>query len=285
NPQFPVTGNPNLEAEFSHNLRLRYNNFDFTSGNSLFAMITGTLTNNKVVSNRVTSIDPINGLVQSTTFLNTDGYYNARGFYSYSKPFFDRKYVVSVNGSANFNNNISYTNSEENTAKNWVFAQGLNIKINPKEWLEVTPGVRYSYNTTQNSLSARNNTNVQTWSMDMDSKIYFVPTLIWGIDLSKMSNSGYVQSVDANPFIINTYIEKQFLQGNRGSVRLQVYDLLNEQVNISRNVTENSIIDSRSNRLARYFMLTLSYRFQKFAGGGSMPVERNEGRDGGMRRP
>ena len=285
NPQFPVTGNPNLEAEFSHNLRLRYNNFDFASGNSLFAMITGTLTNNKVVSNRVTSIDPINGLVQSTTFLNTDGYYNARGFYSYSKPFFDRKYVVSVNGSANFNNNISYTNSEENTAKNWVFAQGLNIKINPKEWLEVTPGVRYSYNTTQNSLSARNNTNVQTWSMDMDSKIYFVPTLIWGIDLSKMSNSGYVQSVDANPFIINTYIEKQFLQGNRGSVRLQAYDLLNEQVNISRNVTENSIIDSRSNRLARYFMLTLSYRFQKFAGGGSMPVERNEGRDGGMRRP
>ena len=285
NPQFPVTGNPNLEAEFSHNLRLRYNNFDFASGNSLFAMITGTLTNNKVVSNRVKSFDPINGVVQSTTFLNTDGYYNARGFYSYSKPFLDRKYVVSINGSANFSNNISYTDSQENTAQNWVLTQGLNVKINPKEWLEVTPGVRYAYNTTQNSLSNSNNTNVQTWSMDMDSKIYFVPTLVWGIDLSKMSNSGYVQSVDANPFIINTYIEKQFLQGNRGAIRLQAYDLLNEQVNISRAVTENSIIDSRSNRLARYFMLTLSYRFQKFAGGGSMPAERMEGRGRGMSRP
>src|SRR5690606_15983012 len=282
NPQFPVTGNPNLEAEFSHNLRLRYNNFDFASGNSLFAMITGTLTNNKVVSNRVKSFDPINGVVQSTTFLNTDGYYNARGFYSYSKPFLDRKYVVSINGSANFSNNISYTDSQENTAQNWVLTQGLNVKINPKEWLEVTPGVRYAYNTTQNSLSNSNNTNVQTWSMDMDSKIYFVPTLVWGIDLSKMSNSGYVQSVDANPFIINTYIEKQFLQSNGGSIRLQAYDLLNEQVNISRAVTENGIIDSRSNRLARYFMLTLSYRFQKFAGGGSMPAERMEGRGRGM---
>src|SRR5690606_23992328 len=260
-------------------MRFRYNNFDFESGNSFFVMINGTLTNNKVVTNRVQSFDPINGVVQSTTYLNTDGYYTARGFYSYSKPFFDRKYVVSLNGSANFNNNISYTNNEENTAKNWVLSQGLSLRINPKEWLEVSPGVRYSYNTTANSLSDRNNTNIHTWSMNMDSKIYFVPTLVWGLDLSKMSNSGYEQSVDANPFIINTYIEKQFLQGNRGAIRLQAYDLLNEQVNISRTVTENSIIDNRSNRLARYFMLTLSYRFQKFAGGSTAP----EGRGRGMR--
>jgi len=287
NPQFPVTGNPNLDAEFSHNLRLRYNNFDFASGNSLFVMLSGTFTNNKVVSNRVQSFDPINGVVQATSYLNADGYYSTRGFYNYSKPFFDRKYVVSLNGSANFNNNISYTNDEENIAKNWVLTQGLNIKINPQEWLEVTPGVRYSYNTTTNTISDRNNTNIKTWSLDLDSKIYFVPTFVWGFDLSKMSNSGYSQNVDANPFIINTYVEKQFLQGNRGAIRLQAYDLLNEQVNISRTVTENSIIDSRSNRLARYFMLTLSYRFQKFAGGtGSVSSDRRgDGPGQSMGRP
>src|SRR5690606_28899691 len=214
--------------------------------------------------------DPVNGIVQATTFLNTDGFFNTMGFYSYSKPFLDRKYVVSLNGSANFNNNISYINSEENIARNWVLSQGLSIRINPKEWLEVNPGLRYSYNTTKNSLNGRNNTNINTWSMNMDSRVYFIPTLVWGLDVSKLSNSGYAQSVDANPFIINTYLEKQFLQGNRGAIRLQAFDLLNEQVNISRTVTENSIIDSRSNRLARYFMLTLSYRFQKFAGGSTM---------------
>src|SRR5690606_22589421 len=101
NPQFPVTGNPNLEAEFSHNLRLRFNNFDSQSGTSFFASLNGTLTNDKVVSNRVQSFDPVNGVVQATTYLNTNGFYNANGFYSYSKPFFDRKYVLSFNGSAN----------------------------------------------------------------------------------------------------------------------------------------------------------------------------------------
>lgn len=271
NPQFPVVGNPELAAEFSHNLNLRYNNFDFASGNSFFGMIMATFTNDKVVSNRMQSMDPVNGLVQETSYLNADGYYTARGFYNYSKPFLKRKYVVSINGSANFNNNISFANSEENIAKNWVLTQGLNVKINPSEWLDVTPGVRYSYNTTQNSLNDRNNSNINTWSLDLSSRIYFVPTFLWGFDLSKMSNTGYAQNVDANPLIINTYIEKQFLPGNKATVRLQAYDLLNEQVNISRSITENSQIDSRSNRLARYFMLTLSYRFQNFAGGSTPP--------------
>src|SRR5690606_26257248 len=246
--------------------------------------INATLTNNKVVTNRFQNPDPIYGTVQTTSYLNTDGYYNARGFYSYSKPFSDRKYVVSLNGSANYNNNISYADNQENIAKNWVFSQGLNIKINPSEWLEVTPGVRYSYNQTHNTLNNRNDKKISTWSMDMDSKIYFVPTFVWGLDLSKMSNSGYSQSIDASPFVINTYIEKQFLQGNRGAIRLQAYDLLNQQINISHEVIDNLTRDSRSNRLTRYFMLTLSYKFQKFAGGGSAPDNRREDPGQGMRR-
>jgi len=39
------------------------------------------------------------------------------------------------------------------------------------------------------------------------------------------------------------------------------------------------IIDSRTNRLARYFMLTLSYRFSNFAGG-SMGFDGPDGRGG-----
>src|SRR5690606_14815845 len=133
-------------------------------------------------------------------------------------------YVFSINGSASYNNNISFTDDEKNTARNWVLSQGVNMQINPKEWLEVMPGVRYSYNTTNNTLNNRTNADISTWSFNMSSKIYFIPTLFWAVDLSKMSNNGYSQSVDANPFIINTYIEKQFLKGKNGSIRLSGFD-------------------------------------------------------------
>ncbi len=283
----PVTGNPNLAAAFTHELRLNYRKFDIASGNSFFAMVTGSLTEDQIVTNQFTRVDEEIGLIRETEYLNTNGFYSTRGFYNFSKPFADRTYTLSFNGMANYNNIVSYTNSDRNVAQNWVLSQGVNVRYNPKETIEVAPGVRYTYNTTQNTISSSNNNNVSTWALTLYSTINITPTWIWGTDLAKTNNNGYSASVAANPLIINTYIEKQFLRGRNGAIRFQAFDLLNEQINVSRNVTDNYIIDSRSNRLARYFMLTLSYRFSNFAGG-SMGFDGGPGGPGGwggQRRP
>src|SRR5690606_11533433 len=83
----PVTGNPDLAAAFTHELRMNYRNFDIGSGNSFFAMIMGSMTEDRIVTNRNTFIDNEIGLVQETEYLNTSGFYNTRGFYNFSKPF------------------------------------------------------------------------------------------------------------------------------------------------------------------------------------------------------
>lgn len=287
NVNAPVTGNPNLAAEFTHEVRLNYRNFDVGTGNSMFIGLNGSFTEDKIVTDRFTFIDDSLGLVQETQYLNTDGFYNTRGFYNYSKPFSDRKYVISLNGMASYNNNVSFTNAERNIARNWVLSQGLNFRYNPKETMEVVPGVRYTYNHMRNSISERNNNNISTWALTLYSNINLTPTWIWGVDLEKTSNNGYSAAVSANPMIINTYLEKQFLKGRNGAVRIHAYDLLNEQTNVSRSISEISTIDNRSNRLARYFMLTFSYRFQRFAGGNSSMGEQPGGWGGGdgRRRP
>jgi len=279
NPQFPVTGNPNLAAEFNHTLNLRYRNFDFQSGNIFFAVLNANVVQDKITTNRITYRTDSLGIVQETQYLNTSGNYNARGFYNYSKPFSNRKYVVTLRGSANFNNNIAYANSVENEAKNWVLNQGLNIQVNPKEWLEVRPGIDFTYNTTKNSLQNNINQNIKTWAASIWGNIYITPSLLWNFDVAKTSNNGYSNNVGANPLIINTFLEKQFFKNKNGMLRLQAFDLLNEQVSISRSVTENRISDSRTNRLARYFMLSFTYRFQKFAGkAGAAPPDEGGGR-------
>ncbi|WP_257666628.1 TonB-dependent receptor [Parapedobacter tibetensis] len=281
NQAAPVTGNPNLNAEFSHEVRLNYRNFNVSGGNSIFASLSGTMTEDRIVTNRTQYVDSI-GVVQATEYLNADGFYNVRGFFNFSKPFSDRKYVVSLSGFSSYNNNVSYTSSIENIARNLVLSPGLNLQYNPKETIEITPGVRYTYNTTTNTVSSRTNSDVSTWALTLNSIINITPTWVWGGDFAKTSNTGYTSGVDANPVIINTYIEKQFFKGRNGAIRFQAYDLLNEQINVSRNVTENGYLDSRSNRLARYFMLTLSYRFSNFAGG-SMGMD-GPGGPGGYRR-
>ncbi len=266
NPQFPVYGNPDLNAEFNHSLNIRYNNFDFASGNVLFTNLNATFTQNKIVTDIILSRDPNIGSIQETRYKNTDGYYTVNGFYNFSKPFQEKKYVISLNGSANFNNNVSFSNSQKNTGRNWILSQGLNVQLNPNKSIEINPGFNYSYNQNSNDIITNTNTKVSTYGFNFTSKTYFSKTWLLGVDMSKTLNSGYSSLLASDPFIINTYLEKQFFKDKTGTLRLQAYDLLNESTSVSRNVTASTITDSRSNRLSRYFMLSFTMRLQKFNG-------------------
>lgn len=286
NPQYPVYGNPNLGAEFTHILNFRYNNFNFKSGDVLFFNLSGNYTENKIVSNIVRSMDPAIGLVQESRYLNTNGYYTANAFYNFSKPFKDKKYIFSFRGSANYINNISYTDDVKNIGKNWIFSQALNMQINPNKNYELNPGLQYSLNTNTNDAITNNNTKVSTYTLNFNSKVYFLKTWLAGSDFGKSFNNGYSSALAVNPFIINTYLEKQFFKDKSSTLRFQAYDLMNENTSVSRAVTGNVITDSQSNRLSRYFMLSFTMRLQKFSG--KQPEQQQMGPGGyrpGMGRP
>ena len=280
NPQFPVVGNPNLKAEFSHNINIRYNNFNFEKGDVWFTNFSVNLTENKIVSNSVF----LPGNKIETRYLNTNGFYSVNGFYNWSKPFAERKYTLSINGFANYSNNINFVDDQKNNGKNLIISQGASFQLNPAQWIELNPGVNYTANKNTYSISAQQNTKVSTWNLTFNGKAYIRKTWILGADFTKALNKGYTSGFAVNPFIMNTYLEKQFLKNKAASLRFQIFDVYNENTSISRSVTANSINDTRSNRLARYAMLTFSLKLQKFNGqqmpntGMQMP-----GMGGGMR--
>ncbi|MGZ8525669.1 MAG: outer membrane beta-barrel protein [Chitinophagaceae bacterium] len=268
NPQYPVIGNPNLKPEFKSTFFARYNNFDFMSGNVLFTNISYSFSKDKVVSNSIDKFSNGNGgstgAIQETRYLNADGYYTASGFYAFSKPFQNRKYTLSLNGNLNYTNDISFINSQKNTGKNFVGTQGLNFVVRLSDWLEVGAGGNFTYNQTKNSLIPQSNTEVRTYTVSSNGKIYFPAKIVLSYDLNKTFNSGY--GVSANPFIISGYLERQFSKNNQYSIRLQAFDLLNQNTSISRTVNANSITDTRTNKLGQYFMLSFNFRLQKFKG-------------------
>ena len=280
NPQFPVVGNPNLKAEFSHNINIRYNNFNFEKGDVWFTNFSVNLTENKIVSN--SAFLPGNKI--ETRYLNTNGFYSVNGFYTWSKPFAERKYTLSINGFANYSNNINFVDDQKNIGKNLIISQGASFQLNPAQWIELNPGLNYTANKNTYSISAQQNTKVSTWNLTFNGKAYIRKTWILGADFTKALNKGYTSGFAVNPFIMNTYLEKQFLKNKAASLRFQIFDVYNENTSISRSVTANSINDTRSNRLARYAMLTFSLKLQKFNGqqmpntGMQMP-----GMGGGMR--
>ncbi|GHE46391.1 outer membrane beta-barrel protein [Sphingobacterium griseoflavum] len=280
NPTNIITGNPDLAAEFQHNLRLRYNSSNFQTGKTFFMILNGSLTDNKIVSNNLRQSDPSLGIIQETSYLNEDGAFNMRGFYHYGRSFKNKVYSLNFMGSLNYNNNPSYTEGNLNKAQNWVLMQGMMFRYLPSENLEINPGVRYSWDHTYNTLNERA-VVMQSWAPTLVGSVNITPTIVFGADLSKTFYQGNAYS--ENPFIINTYVEKRMLKGDRGALRLQAFDLLNEQTNISRTVSDIQISDRRVNRLGRYFMLMFTYKLSKFAGGMN-PFQEDQGPEG-MRRP
>ncbi|MXV49889.1 outer membrane beta-barrel protein [Pedobacter sp. HMF7647] len=285
NPLYPVVGNPALNAEFNHTLNMRYNNFDFKTGKTLFTNISATFTQDKIVANTVATRDASGAIIQETRYVNTDGYYTLNGFYSWNIPVAERKYQFGFSGSANYTNNVTFTNSEKNIGKNLVLTQRLRTQVNPADWIELYPSVGYTYNKNSYSLSEQNSSEVQTWTLNADGKFYFLKTFIFGADISKNYNIGYTGSVATNPLILNTYLEKQLLK-KKASLKIQGYNLFDENTNVGRTVTNNSQIDTRSNSIGRYFMLSFTMRLQKFAGkqpdNMMMPGRDRFRRDGGM---
>lgn len=288
NPQNKVYGNPDLKPSFSNTVYVRYNVFDIKSGNSLFTNVSF----NTVQDQIVTSTSPVDnsastdaaakGIVQETHYLNTNGFYSATGNYSFSKPFENRKYTVTLNGGANFNNNISYIEDQRNVGKNWVFNQGAKLRVDLDSVMDSEISANYSINNTTYSLPSSINTNARTWTLGLNGRNYFWYNLILGYDLAQTINNGFSSTVKANPTLLSTYVEYQFLKKHAASLRFQAYDLFNQNTGITRSVSGSQIIDTRTNRLGRYFMLSFVLRLQKFAGG-SGPRGGRGGRGGGGR--
>jgi len=297
NPQNRVYGNPDLKPSFTNSLNLRYNQFDIASGNSLFTNLSFSETQNAIVTNTSpvstatgsTSNDANqrNNTIQETRYLNTNGLYNVNGNYSFSKPFAERKFTVSLNGSAGYSNNVSFIEDQRNMGKNWVWNQGVKLRVDIDSIMDSELSANYSVNTTRYSLPSSLNTDASTWTLGLDGRNYFFYAWVVGYNLTQTINHGFSSTVKANPTLLSSYIEYQFLAKHIASLRFQAFDLFDENKGVSRTVSGNQIIDTRTNRLGRYFMLSFTLRLQKFKGsrpsGGGGGGRRNGGGGGGRR--
>jgi len=279
-----VIGNPALGNEFTNTFALRYNKFDPKAGSSLFVNFSYDQTNNKIVNS---VFNDSLGTGRTTTYRNTDGFYGYNGNASFTQPFHNRRYTVGASFYANYDNNISYTDGYRNKGSNWNLRPGINFRYDLEDKADITLRSDFTiYQTTTRYATYTTNNKAQTLNLGLSGKNYFGDLTI-GYDYSKLINYGFSAGIASNPSILNVYTEYRFLKNRMMTVRLQGFDLLNENTGIIRTVSGTAITDSRTNRLARYFLLSVNMRLTKFAGqrpGGGMRQRGERGNVGGQRR-
>lgn len=259
-----VTGNPDLKAEFTNRFSLQYNKVGILTGTSFFANLSFDETQNKIVSSRVNQVA---GTGRTTTYLNTDGFYGFNGNISMTQPFLKKKFTATINASGSYDNNISFTDNVKNTGHNWTIRPGARLRIDYQDIIDININGSYTYNKNTTQYPAYKYTSeVKTWSLGLEGKNFFLKDWTLGYDITKLINKGFISTVNTNPTLLNVYLERRFLKNNKGTLRLQGYDLFNQNTGISREVNGTTVTDYQNNRLGRYFMLTFNLRLQKFAG-------------------
>ncbi|MBL0145447.1 MAG: outer membrane beta-barrel protein [Chitinophagaceae bacterium] len=190
NRQYITTGNPNLKPSINHNVNLSFNNFNFITGKVLFTNFTFSTIKNQIVNS--TTLQNNTG-AQLSKPENVNGYYNAMGFYTFSKPYKNRKYVITLNGTANYNHNINLVDSKKTIGNNWIISQGTNFEYNIKDWFTLGTGVSYSLNDvkySKNTSTSLINSSSNAWTLSSNINVDLHKT--WNIkyDFDYTINNG-----------------------------------------------------------------------------------------------
>jgi hypothetical protein len=261
NLQNTVTGNPNLKPEFVNSVNAHYKQSDWNLGHVLFANVSYSQTQNKIVTTKLLIPGTLN---QTTSYTNTDGFYNFHGDYYMSKPFLSRKFSIGYSGSGDLNNNVAFIDNNKNFGKNTVWRQELEFKVDLENIVNLEIETSYSQNKTEYSEEGFDDRLTKRYEYGIEGRNYFFKDLTLGYDLSKQINTGFNNAQIRNPTILRLFMEYKLMKKDRGTLRLDGFDLLDENSGISRDVFDNVIVDRQVNRLGRYFMLSFIFKVNKF---------------------
>jgi hypothetical protein len=255
NPLNISLGNPDLRAEYSHNLRIHYNLFDQFSFASFFAAVNGSYTRNKI--SQMTTVDSL--LRQVTQPVNVDNDLLVNTFLSASAPIRKLKIKFTANLNSSIGRSIVFINGTENFVNRFTNGGDLKIENKKKDHFDAYVGGRISHTLTNYPSSPTLNQSYLNSGLISEVSVFLPKNFIvmTGLDYSVYSGGGFngQQSVP----LWRAAISKKIFKNSRGTIKIAAFDLLNRNIGINRTTQINYLQEERVNTLSRYFLGSFSY--------------------------
>lgn len=283
NTQTVLLGNPNLKPSFANNLRVFYNSFDFASSRSFFlgGVITQTF---NAIGNSQTLItnqaDPNFGKI-ANSYVNVDGNFSANVFGNLGLPIIKgNKLTLQINGGGGYNKTTAITTNLTNITNAYSISNSYKLVSNLNK-LDLIAGIGGVMNRSTYTLG--NNTRFFTLAPNIDISYLFPGNIRLQTDITYNKQTGGGANYDTDYTLVNGYISRQFFK-NRGTFKVAVNDMFNQNTGITRSAGSNSITDSNFNVLKRYYMFSFTYSLSQIAGASTGGQQRTMGgmRMGGM---
>lgn len=261
-PLSSVTGNPDLKPFVSNRFSLSYNNYNYQKGLSFNVGASYNIDENSIFRQRTINSQ----LVETSMPINRNGRFGSN-IYSYlSKQIKKSKTlqftaIMNMNLSQNhdffvINHQDGFQNSyRASLSPRFMFAYKDAIQFEPYYSLSQVytryTGVNYN---AQSNLTHNGGTHFM---------LYFPAKFNLEGNYTYQYNPQVAPGYQKSSNLLNLNLAHQFLRKDHGEIKLSCYDILDQNISTFRYVGANTITDSQSQIIKRYFMLTFQFRFNK----------------------
>ena len=283
NPYFQNIGNDQLKPAFSNRFSLYYTNYKPLSGQRFYISGGYNFTSNAFVSNTTTILDgPNQGRTISQTVNTSEKTpYNYNLSVNYGRNIWggvQAGLTASTSNSISFNqvtreSQIDPTKTTSTLNQSESGNYSINFSLSKyaanKYDLYISGGPMYSIR--KSTIQTQNNN-----SKDFRGNAYFgyyLPAKFQITSEATYQYTGATNGLDGfSRTIVTATLSKMFLKSNALKVTASANDLLNQNTGFSRNINGNQVNQNTNTTIRRYFMLSVSWDFNKM-GGGATPKQ------------
>lgn len=266
NPLNIRLGNSGLKPSFTHRMNLSYNKYQREHQRSYAVNLNYQVTQNGIAQ-RVEYNELTGGRI--TRPENINGNWNASARFNMNTALANPRFRINSNTSMNYSHILGYVYKNKKTQTNKTRSAVLQEQLRGSyrnDWLDCGLSGTVRYNLSRNTMGT-NQRNVYQFICGLDLQV----KLPWGMkittDLKENSRRGYSDdAMNTDEWVWNMQIAQSFLKRKAATISLQCYDILNQNSDITRQITSSGLRDVKTERISRYFMLHFIYRINRFGG-------------------
>ncbi len=267
NPILLTAGNPDLKQSYSHNFVLRYSDALPDKSRSFLAFFGVSYTGDYVGNETITAVRdtvlaggvPMTRGTQLTLPVNVNGDWSVRSFLTYALPF------GLVGSNLNLTSGFTYTRTpgliqgDMSIANSYAMSAGAVVSSNISPEVDFTLSYTGNYTISRYSLQEQSNTNYFYHTAGVRVNLIFLDGIVLRNDVNNTLYTGLAGGYNQDIVIWNVGLGKKFLADQRGELRVTANDILNQNKNVSRSITDSYVQDTENQVLPRYFLLTFTY--------------------------
>lgn len=272
NPMLLSSGNPDLDHSYSHFFMSRYNATNTEKSTNFIAVLFGNLANDHIgnstiIARKDTTLANGYLLKKGSQFSrpeNLDGFANVRSNLIYGFPVRAIKSNLNLNGGLAWVRNPSLINERTNVANTYTLSGGLILSSNIGPNVDFSLSYNAGYNMVENTLQPHLDNNYFSQTSGTRFSLIFLNHWVVRNDVSHLMYRGLADGFNQDYVLWNMNVGRKLFNNNLGEITFSVFDLLNQNDNIIRNVSDTYMEDLRTNQLNRFFMLTFTYNLRNF---------------------